>query len=118
MSSDEEVVRRYYAEVWEQGRLELLGETHAAEVRIDLNGRRTIRTRAEIADSVGRWRAANADCRVEIHQIMSVPGRVAVVVTFHGTARAGGTPVTQPAIAIFSLASGSIVSVAEIVQET
>ena len=80
MSDREAAVRRYWGEIWTNGRFDLADQFYAASYRENLD----TSTPAEFAEGAAAWRAHFADMSVEIDEIFSLGDRVITRVTYRG----------------------------------
>ena len=81
MSPDEETIRRYWDEIWSEGRFDLAGEVYAPRYRENLHDR----TPEEFAAGAARWRAHFSGFRIDVEELFSVEHRVITRVTYRGT---------------------------------
>ena len=77
----EAAVRRYWGEIWTDGRFDLVDEFYASNYRENLEAA----TPAEFAAGAAAWRAHFADFRVDVDEIFSVGDRVITRVTYRAT---------------------------------
>lgn len=80
MNDREAAVRRYWSELWSNGRFELAEQFYAPVYRENLE----TATPAEFAEGAAAWRAHFADFRAELDEIFSVGNRVITRVTYRG----------------------------------
>lgn len=81
MLDREAAVRRYWAEIWTDGRFELADQFYAPVYRENLE----TGTPAEFAAGAAAWRAHFRDFRVQLDELFSVGDRVITRVTYRAT---------------------------------
>ena len=120
VTENKSVVRRYFEEVIDRGRLELLGDLAAADCVIHRpEATQAIRGVAAFKQAVGGILSVYSEFRTTIHDMIAEGDKVACRLTHEGvhatdwTSRIGthavaGKPVSWNAIAIFRLADGKI----------
>lgn len=81
MIEREAAVRRYWEEIWTEGRFDLVHDFYAASYRENLEAG----TPAEFAKGAASWRDHFTDMSVEVNEIFSVGDRVITRVTYRGT---------------------------------
>lgn len=100
----EEAVRRYWGEIWGEGRFELADRFYAPTYRENLDSM----TPGAFAEGAAVWRAHFSDFRVDIEELFTAGSRVVTRVTYRGThtgdfkaAPASGRTIEQSGIDIF-----------------
>lgn len=81
MFDREAAVRRYWAEIWSEGRFELAGQFYAPAYRENLEST----TPAEFAEGAAAWRAHFTDFRADVEEVFTAGHRVVSRVTYRGT---------------------------------
>jgi steroid delta-isomerase-like uncharacterized protein len=74
-------VRRYWAEIWTNGRFDLADQFYAPVYRENLEAT----TPAEFAAAAAAWRAHFSDFRVDLHELFDAGNRVITRVTYRAT---------------------------------
>ncbi len=112
MTAAEETIRRYWQEVWSEGRFEIAAEVYAPSYREN----QELSTPEEFAAGAAAWAAHFADFRVEVDELFSAGHRVITRVTYRGThtgdfkaAPARGATYAVPGIDIFEFEGGLVV---------
>jgi steroid delta-isomerase-like uncharacterized protein len=77
----EDAVRRYWGQIWSEGRFDLSDQFYAPAYRENLDSS----TPAEFADGAAAWRSHFADFRVDIEELFTAGNRVVTRVTYRGT---------------------------------
>jgi len=84
-TDDERTVTRISHEVWTEGHLDVLNEVMADDIDGQLPGFPDLRTRDDYAQAVKSYRTAFPDFDVELTEIVSTDGIVAIRYTVRGT---------------------------------
>ncbi len=112
MTAAEETIRRYWQEVWSEGRFEIAAVVYAPRYRFNLE----LSTPEDFAAGGAAWAAHFADFRVDIDELFSAAHRVITRVTYRGThtgdfkaAPARGATYAVPGIDIFEFEGGLVV---------
>ena len=113
--SHQQIIRRYYEELWNRWHLTLLDELIAEGIRFRGSLGVTVQDRAGFRQYLELVRAAFPDFHNTIDELLEVGDRVVARMTYRGTHRgellgipATGKTVTYSGIAIFRLAGGKI----------
>jgi steroid delta-isomerase-like uncharacterized protein len=77
----EDAVRRYWGEIWSEGRFDLVDQFYAPAYRENLESA----TPAEFAEGAATWHAHFADFRVDIEELFTAGNRIVTRVTYRGT---------------------------------
>ena len=112
MTDHEAAVRRYWGDIWTEGRFELVDQFYAPSYREN----QEISTPEEFALGAAAWRDHFADFRADIDEIFSVGDRVITRVTYRGRhigdfkrVPARGRESEQSGIDIFEFVDGRVV---------
>lgn len=81
MIRNEAIIRRYWQDLWTEGRVELASEVYAETYRENSE----TSTPAEFAQHAARWRAHFKDFTVSVDELFSCAHRVITRVTYRGT---------------------------------
>jgi steroid delta-isomerase-like uncharacterized protein len=107
-----DAVRRYWGEIWSEGRFELAAEFYAAAYRENLEWS----TPADFAAGAAAWRAHFDPMSVTVDELFEVGDRVVTRVTYRGrhvgdfrAAPARGRSIELAGIDIFEFVDGKVV---------
>jgi steroid delta-isomerase-like uncharacterized protein len=111
------VVRRFYAELWSEGRLDVADELFAPDFIGHAPGNSLTRGPAGVKKLIGDWRTGVPDLRLEIHAQVAEGSRCTTRFTGHGTHQGlwlgippTGKEVSLSGIAITRIVDGKVVS--------
>lgn len=112
MTDHEAAVRRYWGDIWTEGRFELVDQFYAPSYREN----HETSTPEEFSQGAAAWRAHFADFRVDIDEMFSAAERVITRVTYRGRhtgdfkrVPARGRECEQSGIDIFEFVDGRVV---------
>jgi steroid delta-isomerase-like uncharacterized protein len=112
VTADEDTIRRYWQEVWSEGRFDVAAQVYAPSYREN----HELSTPDEFAAGAAAWAAHFTDFRADIDELFSVGHRVITRVTYRGrhtgdfkAAPARGGTYEVPGIDIFEFADGLVI---------
>jgi steroid delta-isomerase-like uncharacterized protein len=113
--ANEAIVRRFYDELWNEWRLDLVDEIISDRIRFRSSLGSTVSGREEFTALVERVRGVFPDLRHQVDELIAVDDRVVTRVTYSGTHRgrlgdveATGAHVVYVGAAFFRLSHGRI----------